>query len=232
MMNIPMENSTTITLSLFALKAQHYAFLCRSVILFTLSLSIALPGNVMADNHVVVGTDFVASKGYLFRTSLETGGENLLSISDDNNDTTSLTGGRGTGFELGVRFDLRPFQRPAFETELTMGMKKATLESGDGAAEFSRTTITLSQFYRFKNGLRIGMGAGMNVAAKLDINITGYTDANTSLNATPEYRAMLEYGLTRRLAIGARYRAITWTSNNNSVDGSNVGVYLGFQTAR
>lgn len=195
-----------------------------------LGLTMSMPVNATASNQIIVGSDLFTGVGYLMRTSIDSGGGTLLTVTGTDGDSGSLSGGNGTSIELGVRLDLRPFQRPAFGTELTVGIKTASLTSGSGSADFTHTTIALSQFYRFKNKFRLGAGIGISLSPELEINVPGFEAARTSFDAAPEYRAMLEYGFTRWFAVGGRFRVTEWTSDDRSVDGTNAGIYLTIQS--
>ncbi len=202
----------------------------RGLVVCLLAMPILGTGNAFAAQRIIVGSDLYTGIGLLVRTSVETGGGKLLTVSGSDGDSASLRGGNGTSIEIGARLDLRPFERPAFETELTLGFKKATMTSGSGAADFSHMTVALSQFYRFQSGVRLGAGVGLRLAPTLDIDLPGYERTSESLAKAPEYRLMLEYGFARWFAIGARIRGATWTSDGESVDGNSAGIYLTIQS--
>ena len=202
----------------------------RLLLVSALALSALGSGNVVAAQQIIVGSDVYAGLGFVVRTAVDTGGGNLLTVNGNNGDSASLTGGTGNSFEFGARLDLRLFERPAFETEFTLGFKRATMESGSNATEFTYTTLAVSQYYRFRSGLRFGAGVGLRVSPTLNVNVRGFQNTSTSLESAPELRLMMEYGFSRRLAIGARVLQATWESDGESVDGSSAGVYLAWQT--
>jgi len=202
----------------------------RVLLVSTLTLSALGTGNAIAAQQITVGSDVFTGVGFVVRTAVDAGGGDLLTVNGNNGDSASLTGGTGTSFEVGARLDLRLFERPAFETELTLGLKRATLESGSNATEFTYTTLAVSQYYRFKSGVRLGAGIGLCVSPTLDVNVRGFQNTSTSLDSAPELSLMMEYGFSRGIAIGARVLQATWESDGESVDGSSAGVYLAWQT--
>lgn len=201
-----------------------------TTLLCLLCLTAFAPSNAMASSQVIVSSDLLSGVRLLARPSIETGGGELVSASDSKGDSSSLKGGDGVSAEVGIRLNLRPFQRPAFDTELTFGGKTMQLKVGSGSADFTYYTIAVSQFYRFKNRIRIGAGIGINLSSDLEVDVSGFEDTNTSFDTTPEYRAMLEYTFKGGTAIGGRYRATDWTSDGITVDGSSAGFYMTLQT--
>lgn len=202
----------------------------RIALLCLLCIPAFAPGKALASTQIIVGSDFLTGIQYMVRPSIEAGGGELVSGSDTEGASSSLTGGEGGSVELGIRLNLRPFNRPSFATELTFGIKKSSLNVGSGSADFTYSTFAISQFYRFKNKVRIGAGIGVSISPELELNVPGFDDMSTSFDAAPEYRAMLEYGFKRGFAVGGRYRITDWTSNGVTVDGSSAGIYLTVQT--
>ena len=204
--------------------------LCRALLTCVLVLAAMTSGTAAASQQMIVGSDVFTGVGLLARVAAESGGGQLLTVSDSNGDAESLTGGTGNSIELGVRLDLRPFERPAFETEFTVGYKRNAIDSGSDASEFTYSTLAVSQYYRFKVGVRLGAGIGLRLFPNLDVNVQGFQTTSTTLDNAPELRLMLDYGFLKRFAIGARLAAATWESNGESVDGSSAGLYLSVRT--
>ena len=202
----------------------------RVLLVSVLAFLIFGTGHPVAAKQIIVGSDVFTGVGFLIRTAVDAGGGELLTVNGNNGESASLSGGTGISLELGARLDLRLFDRPSFGTELTLGLKRATIDSGSNTTQFTYTTLALSQYYRFRSGVRLGAGIGLRVAPTLDVNVSGFENTRTSLDSAPELRLMMEYGFSRGIAIGARVLQATWESDGESVDGSSAGVYLAWQT--
>ena len=128
-------------------------------------------GHAVAAQQITVCSDVFTGVGFVVRTAIDAGGSELLIVNGNNDESVSLTDGTGA------------FERPAFETERTLSLKRATIESGLNATEFTYTSLALSQYYQLITSVRLGAGIGLRVSPTLDVNVRGFRNTSTSLDS-------------------------------------------------
>ncbi len=153
----------------------------------------------------------------------------MATLTTSDNKRLDVITGRGTTMEFGVRFDLMPFDRPAWKTELTLGFKMSDTVARDRHISLSRVLFSISQFYRFRSGIRIGLGGGVHAGNRLDSEFSAYEDVSVAIDPAIAYSTMIEWTSMRWFAFGVRHTSVNYDIGNSNLSGNSIAGYFTFQ---
>jgi hypothetical protein len=168
------------------------------------------------------------SVGFLLRTSLDFGGEELAEVSISDGSTQMLKGGGLCTVAAGLFY-----QAPGstLAVEGTIGYKFDRAGASNGFISFTRVPVDLVISYTHE-GLRLGGGPTLHFSPSVDCDagLCG-TEISIPLDSVLGGIAQVAYGFrlgNRALDLGARYTYIRYSGTDvPSFDGSSFGFFFG-----
>jgi len=221
--------SSNIQISIAAASAHRiFGFQCAGRVLI-ITVLLAFTGNVIAAREFGSGSDRFAGVGFFVRANVDSGGEELVSAKNEDQDVTSLNAGAGTLWEGGIRLNWRLLDRPAWETELGIGIKNTERTTGNGSLSFQRIVLSSTQFYRFKSGIRIGGGIAAHLSPTVEVSAATFQSESQALDTAIGLSVMADYGIVRWASLGLRATSLSYGKDGSSIDASSVGAYITFR---
>lgn len=156
------------------------------------------------------------SFAWVFDGGVEMGGALLLDITFTNGENQKIYAGQGGSVAFGV--DVRPAAMPNVGIRALAGLKFTTTAAENANISFTRVPIEVVGSYYFAKDWRAGAGLAYHTA--IDLNGDGFV---------PD--ATFDPAVGPTLELGWRWAALTYTSLNYALDGSDfdassIGVSL------
>ena len=168
---------------------------------------------------------------FLYRMAVEVGGDDIITVTSNNGDDKTITGGGLLALNAGVLYQ----SDAPWAMEATLGYKFQTLSYENGDVSFSRFPLDLIASVR-QGGFRAGAGPTIHLGPEFKCNVGGVCDGNVGLDTAFGAVFQLAYGLRSAgrpnvaVELGLRYTYIKYGKSDvsmDSIDGSCVGFMLG-----
>lgn len=165
---------------------------------------------------------------WILRLAAESGGDTMFEVEFDNGDRDKIKAGGLLHIEAGKQFNLFA-DKPAMQTEFTVGYKTDSVNASNGDLKFSRITLNAMQYYRYSEKVRFGLGATYHMNPTIDIDILGI-DGKVELDDVLGFMLAADYAYSEQVNFGARATMIDYeVPNSRDVSGNSVGAYVSFR---
>jgi len=161
--------------------------------------------------------------GLLIQTDFDFGGDDLATVSFDDDTTQDVKAGQGIGLSVGGYF--RPVETSPFEIDASIGYKYVTTRANNADIHVSRTLLQLEARYLWPNGFYLGAGLMNHLGPELKgdgfFEDVSFDDA-TGFNAEIGWRW-----------IGLHYTKIEYSNSFiDNVDASCVGLRFTYRVGQ
>ncbi len=192
--------------------------LLRSVVLTSL-LAVALAPSAQA-------TVFL-------RAGMDTGGDEIGILSLDGTRVLQVSSATGSTLEFGKRIQKLDQHGISVITEIVIGYKTGSSDSGGGTLDFNRYMLSFNRFWGV-GVWRVGVGLSLHNNAQMEVSGEAFNSADQpvwTVNESVGFSAMLDYSVTSNIQLGVKATSLNYhlsdgLGSSGLADASSVGLFV------